>query len=215
MIEFEDEEIFKATHSSYVLVGAELGRYGMFFYLAVLYASLRILMTSRCHRQEDETSRWAMFVLLLGYLASNWLIDRSYHLEYFFLAGAVSAFHRRLGVEAGLLDQEWKNEEDEPEDHESDEPPPLPEADAQDYDPETEYNGPVLAYQTKQAGLLDEAISRPGDVDMAQASEALREEELTKLLYWRRPSIIDLLLVALFTKIVFDLWDHLLKIYFM
>jgi hypothetical protein len=50
---------------------------------------------------------------------------------------------------------------------------------------------------------------------MAQASEALREEELTKLLYWRRPSIIDLLLVALFTKIVFEIWDYLLKFYFM
>lgn len=196
IIEFEKEEVFKATHSSYVLVGAELGRNGMFFYLAVLYASLRILGTARCRREEDEASRRAMVVILLGYLGSGWLIDRSYHLEYFLLAGAVSAFHRRLGIEAGLVD-------------------PAGEVEPSEYDGRQTAADPAAADDGSIASDAADTIRTPAEVDTSEVAEEAVEQELTRFWYWRRFGAIDLLLVALFTKVVFDVWDHLLRIYFL
>lgn len=222
MIEYDGEEIFKATHSSYVLVGAELGPVGMFFFLGVLYASLRILVTARCHRFEDESSRRAMFVLLLGFMASSWLIDRSYHLEYFLLAGAVAALHRRLGVEAGILDPEGETPESEYEESEldselEDEAPPR--RWVEEEPPEwSVFQGPELAYQValpKAHGTAGSGvITGLEDVDTSSVAEAAIEEELTRRWFWRRLTIIDGLLIVLFTKIIFDIWDYLLRIYF-
>jgi hypothetical protein len=228
LIEFEDEQIEKATHSSYVLIGAELGRNGMFFYLAVLYAALRILVTARCYRQDDERSRKALFVLLLGYLFSSWLIDRSYHLEYFLLAGAVSSLHRRLGVETGVIEQESEVIEDEPDDEEEDEgkpetarPPELLLTQPAQLIPEP-MSGPALAYSTANVPAPIQASYDPGEqtftsigeVDTSEVAEQAIEEELRRRWFWHRIGILDVLLVLLFTKVVFEIWDYLLKTYF-
>lgn len=236
MIEFDNEEIFKATHSSYVLVGAELGPNGMFFYLAVLYACLRVLLTSRCHSQQDERSRRAMFVLLLGYLLSSWLIDRSYHLEYFLLAGAISGFHRRLGVEAKIIDPEGElTEEDYGYDEEEKGAPEAIETAAEEpvFYPNSQrlpvkpYSGPPLAYlhqsygsasvpaptKSSAASLDDQTFTAVADVDTSQMVQQAIEEELTRRWFWRRFGILDLALVVVFSKVVFELWDYALKVY--
>jgi len=229
LIIFDDEEISKATHSSYVLVGAELGRNGMFFYLAVLYASLRALLTSRCRSVEDERSRRAMFIILLAYLLSGWLIDRSYHLEFFLLAGAIAAFHRRLGVEAGALEPDTDDIDEEGRDLggadgaadedslEPDEPYEL-EKPWEEVDDSKPYSGPALAYTrpsahrpTRHGATIITSIE---DVDTSAVAEEAIQEELTRRSYWRRIGIIDVLLVLLFAKIVFELWDYVLKSYF-
>jgi len=213
---FEEEEIFKATHSSYVLVGAELGPHGMFFYLAVLFACLRAVISARCRRIEDERSRRILFALLLGYMISGWLIDRSYHLEYFLMAGAISGLYRRLGVEAGAVSPEGETEEreyadDEEEVFELEEPKSLP--------TKMTGAGPSLAFESKEDKNLPPALP-PGtiesleDVDSSQMVAAAVEEELAKRRYWSRIGILDILFILAFTKIVFAIWDYLLDSFF-
>lgn len=232
LIYFDNEEISKATHSSYVLVGAELGRFGMFFFLAVLFSSCRILLLSRPKRLEDERSRKAMFILLLAYLLSGWLIDRSYHMEYFLLAGAVAAYHRRLGIEAGILDPDTervmdeKYESEQSPEREDDEielteaAPPEPVAVADDGRSPARsphFSGPALAYSaTSSSPLLREegGFRSMSEVDTSAVAEQAIEEELAQRAYWRRFGIIDILLVVLCCKIVFEIWDYLLRIYF-
>ena len=46
-----------------------------------------------------------LMIVLVGYLISGWLIERPYHIEYFFIAGACAAFQRQR-----LLGEELRQE---------------------------------------------------------------------------------------------------------
>ncbi len=74
--------------------------------------------------------------------------------------------------------------------------------------------GPLLAYRTDSSKTDRGVIRAAGDVDTSELAEEAIEEELTRFWYWRRFTVIDALLVMLFTGLVFDVWDHLLQIYF-
>ncbi|MBE7497037.1 MAG: O-antigen ligase family protein [Verrucomicrobiaceae bacterium] len=87
----------KATHSSYVQVGADLGIQGMALYLLALWAAYRTTVhAARTCRDEDdrERSRRALMVLIIAYATSGWMINREYHTEYFLLIAAAAAMHR-------------------------------------------------------------------------------------------------------------------------
>jgi hypothetical protein len=63
--------------------------------------------------EADDRSRRVLVVLLFGYIVSGWMIDRSYHLEYFLMAGAIGALHRRVGTKAGAYDTDRDGDIDE------------------------------------------------------------------------------------------------------
>jgi hypothetical protein len=89
----------KATHGSYIQIGADLGKYGLFFYLLVLWCCLRTTLMKLPRDDEEEVlvrARACLFLLLAAGVASGWMIDRAYHMEYFLLAGACSAFYRQV-----------------------------------------------------------------------------------------------------------------------
>ena len=93
----------KATHSSYVQVGADLGKYGMVLYLAGFWCAFHTLLRLRSDVDQEERCRRVLFVLLLGTVASGWMINRQYHAEYFLLIALAGAMHRlRKGEELGL-----------------------------------------------------------------------------------------------------------------
>lgn len=89
--------IKKATHSSYVQVGADLGVNGLFIFLLALWASIRT--TLQIHRftvenDDKERCRRAAIVLIIAYAVSSWMINREYHTEYFLLIAVAAAMHR-------------------------------------------------------------------------------------------------------------------------
>jgi len=84
----------KATHSSYVHVGADLGRYGLFLYLACLWVALHTLLVFKTTNDTQERCRRVLLVFLTGYLISGWMINRQYHTEFFLLIAATAALHR-------------------------------------------------------------------------------------------------------------------------
>jgi hypothetical protein len=90
----------KATHGSYVNVGADLGYPGLFLFLAVLYCGVRTVLQARPPPDDAEAGRLqrALLSLIASYGASAWMIDRAYHTDFFFIAGAVAAFHRLMSV---------------------------------------------------------------------------------------------------------------------
>ncbi|MBL9114517.1 MAG: O-antigen ligase family protein [Verrucomicrobiaceae bacterium] len=94
LIEWEGETIPKATHSSYVKIGADLGSPGLLLYLSVMCVSIRTLLVHRGHTPRMRRSRDVLLALLSCYMLSGWMIDRAYHTEFFVLAGAIAAFHR-------------------------------------------------------------------------------------------------------------------------
>jgi hypothetical protein len=84
----------KATHSSYVRIGADLGYPGLFFFLLILWCNLRVLITLKTDSLDLERCRRMLFLILATYAVSGWMIDRSYHTEYFLLAACCAALHR-------------------------------------------------------------------------------------------------------------------------
>jgi len=92
----------KATHGSYIKIGADLGYPGLFFYLLIFAACLRT-MTLRIPSSEGDVlrkARDALFLSLAMAAFSGWMIDRAYHLEFFLLAGAISVYHRLLAQQS-------------------------------------------------------------------------------------------------------------------
>jgi len=86
----------KAPHSTFVAVGAELGKPGLFILVGILYACFRTLMTARTRDDEEERMRRVFFVLLLSFAVSSWMVDWSYRASFFMIVAAVAAFHRHL-----------------------------------------------------------------------------------------------------------------------
>lgn len=87
----------KATHASYVQIGADLGITGIGLFLLALWAAFRTtLQAHRLSRDDDgrERCRRAVMLLILAYAASGWMINREYHTEYFLLIALAAAIHR-------------------------------------------------------------------------------------------------------------------------
>lgn len=87
---------FKAPHSSYVEAGAEQGWVGLMFFVGVLYACFRTLLTLRMNDEAEERLRRVLLVLLVSYAASSWMIGWAYKNFFFLIVACVSAFHRHL-----------------------------------------------------------------------------------------------------------------------
>ena len=93
VIRWEGEDIPKATHSSYVKIGGDLGLPGLFLYLSVLCLGARTLLVWRAPDDRMEEQRRLLLTLLGCYAISGWMIDRAYHTEFFMITGAITAYH--------------------------------------------------------------------------------------------------------------------------
>lgn len=97
----------KAAHSSYVQIGAETGYVGFFLFLGILYCCLRTLVSARTQTDDEERIRRILFVLVVSYMISSWMVDFGYRPTFFMFAAATAAFHRHL---YGLNRPEEENE---------------------------------------------------------------------------------------------------------
>ena len=118
-IDWQGARIDKATHNSFVQIGADQGPVGLFLFVAVISCALRATLTLRTESEDLERCRRLLFALLVGYFVSGWMINRSYHTEFFLLMGAVTAFHKlareQRAAEAGIkldIDGNPQNEEE-------------------------------------------------------------------------------------------------------
>ena len=84
----------KASHSSYVQIGAELGYPGLCLFVGNLFLCLRTLTRAETKSIEEERVRRVLFVLLFSFVTSGWMVDFAYRATYFMIVGAVAAFHR-------------------------------------------------------------------------------------------------------------------------
>lgn len=87
-------DIPKGTHSSYVKVAADLGRYGLFLYVLCIWCGLRTTLSFRGETPQQERCRRLIFILISAYLMSSWVINRQYHTEYFLMLAAAASMHR-------------------------------------------------------------------------------------------------------------------------
>jgi hypothetical protein len=89
------ETVNLATHGSFVRTGADLGYPGLFLYLGLFYTGYRTLRLYRFTPKSDEFRiQSGVFVLLISYMVSCWVVDRAYHADFILLMALISAVHR-------------------------------------------------------------------------------------------------------------------------
>ena len=106
-----DHQYYKSAHSTYVQTGAELGWPGLLLFFLLIWANFRTLLTAKTQTDEQERVRRILFVLLLTYCVSGWMVDFAYRATFFMMSAAIGAFHRMLYQ----LNSEPVTEEPEPE----------------------------------------------------------------------------------------------------
>jgi hypothetical protein len=101
-----DHGFYKASHSTYVQTGTETGKIGMFLFLMVQWCNLRTLLFSKTRTDEQERIRRLLFVLVLSYMVSGWMVDFAYRATFFMFSAAVAAFHRHLHLSEAMAAEE-------------------------------------------------------------------------------------------------------------
>ena len=90
------ERYYKAAHGSFNQMGAELGFTGLALFFGMAWCSIRTLVTCKVSDVGEERVRRVLFVLLLTYLVSSWMVDYGYRATFFMFTAATAAFHRHL-----------------------------------------------------------------------------------------------------------------------
>jgi hypothetical protein len=181
MINWQGEIIPKGTHSSYVQIGADLGLYGLFLFVAGLWTACRSLVVAYPITITDdlrERCRRCGLILLSAYAVSSWMINRQYHTEYFLLIAVAASIHRLCQAEDALAKEE------------SAEPVPSEEVSAH----------VVLGVQVKGGQYLPAVV----------VSEVEDDSE-EKRPFWRRLDLKDLAASMGLTWLVLAIWDYVLE----
>lgn len=209
-IETEDYGLIrKATHGSYVNVGADLGYIGLMLFVGILYANGRTLLQTHVEPEHVEQERCQRLLLSLtaSFAASAWMIDRAYHTDYFILAGAVAAFHRLMTLpQVEDANAEGGNE-------------PIPEfADfaglttLAGHLPQLAGMGSAAALPMSSIVLSEAAVSPRGIPARVDSVEAIGDDDARPSfgLKWRRLQGIDIVCMVGLLFAVDRIWQYLM-----
>lgn len=182
MITWEGETIPKATHSSYVQVGADLGLYGLFLFVAALWCALHTLLSAYRFTSLDdrrERCRRVSMIMVIAYAVSSWMINREYHTEYFLIIAVAAAIHRLCQAEAS---------------HEA--------------DSALEYGEQNLP----EGGMLNLALNAQIGNGIVLPQLVIQElpEETEFRRFWKRFGVLDVAASAVLTWCVIYIWDYVL-----
>lgn len=196
-VEFHKEHhYFKAAHSSYVNIGGELGRVGLFLFLGVLYCCLRTLFFAKTENVGEERVRRILFALLVSYMVSSWMVGWSNRGILFLMVGAIAAFHRlMLGA-----DQPAEQKQTRP--HIEFTPAPG----IGRWQP-ARVVAPALAYASQLAVPVSAPSAKLEDTIIEVKSAAVRQPGIL----WNRITILDLLLMLAFMVATIRFWGYIMN----
>lgn len=211
----------KATHSSYVQVGADLGVNGMFIYLLALWVSFRTtFLIHRFTRENDdkERCRRAAMVLIIAYAVSSWMINREYHTEYFLLIAVAAAMHRLHKAEEQIVQRSETAGLASAGCSDNQAIGPAPSAGSADI------LSPGVLTPADQLDSLLRAVESDKKTDAARVTDykalsAYAEMPVKKIdavavqgkQTWNRIDILDLAAGAALTWLVIYIWEYILK----
>lgn len=185
----------KAPHSTYVCTGAELGKPGLFLFLGILYCCLRTTMSAKTKNAEEERIRRMLFVLVISFVVSSWMVDFEYRPTFFMFAAAIAAFHRHL---LGMLEQKEEDAE------ELEMPTSVPVWHPTQFLPQ-----PVLAGTLSDSTLAHHAL--PIEPSATSAPLPSESEPSGIAWNWNRIGLFDIAAVSVITWVFIRLWIYAIE----
>jgi len=192
----------KSPHSSYVHIGGEEGEPGLFLFLGIIYCCLRTVVTAKTTSVAEERVRRLLFVLLICYVVSSWMVGQAWRATFFLMAAAIAAFHRHL------LAQET------PETEEAKEAAAARKRESL-LTPALRLTPLQPAYVTSQMSVAMTGItaSLPGTLTgsgtrVAELKSAAEKPEVKGL--WNRITWVDLVFVLLITYATIRFWSYII-----
>lgn len=186
---------YKAPHSSYVEAGAEQGFIGLMFFVGVLYATLRTLLTAKITDPEEERLRRVLVVLLVSFAASSWMIGWAYKTFFYLIAACGSAYYRHL-QERVLQETEAAAAQ---EDAKALLPAPVPLLGA--------VGAPAGAAAALRTGTGLESLA----LAPAPAAPAGAAEDKPRPKFWYHLGLLDVALIWLGTHAVIRIWAYVVQ----
>jgi O-antigen ligase len=209
---WEGEYVQKATHSSYIQIGAALGKPGLLLYMGMLWCGLRGILFAPVRTEQERRVQGMLYAIYVPFCLSNWMIDRAYHTEFFTLLAAVSAFHRVVGLRLPtMLAGEQLGKAPKPAFHfGSWAPPALHPAG------ESAAAGPVYACIDERQKLWDRGGARFSPVlDAPVAPHPAVSEETDEKVRpkkpWRRIGIVDMIMAYVLYRVIVEAWEYIMK----
>ena len=195
----KDHGYYKASHSTYVQTGSELGKIGMFLFLMVLWCNLRTLIFSKTKTVEQERIRRLLFVLVAGYMISGWMVDFAYRATFFMFSAAIAAFHRHLHLGEQMAAEMIEDERVEEKPWQKRKLRPEPVA-APIEEPEPIPTPIVMALPTD--------YSRKPWLRRNAAEEIRPEDERPAKPFWNKIGVLDIVVVLIMVKLTDMIWVY-------
>lgn len=209
----------KASHSSYVQIGTELGYGGLFLFVGILYCCFRTLIRVRTESETEERIRRVLLIMLVSYTVSSWMIGWGMHLVLYVIAGSIAAFQRLMDEKVEKQIEDFK-ETVQYGISESTQTTLIPVPVGQNYEPSLK---PVAQAQLQPLVPAVSAVSANTNsilpvsttnilaIPAPDSENNVDVENQIKKKIWRRPRILDVVLICFFTYLVVWFWQFVIK----
>ncbi|MBT6464027.1 MAG: hypothetical protein HOK49_16025 [Opitutae bacterium] len=150
-----------ANHGSYNEIGTNAGQIGLFLYLGLLYLSMRVLLLAKPRSIREDRVQRLLFIFVVSFAISAWVIDWAYRATYFFTAATVASFHRLMiksrerDLSVDNEDGQILEEEDIPEEQQALSMGPMPSSYPTGTKSKQEEQSTGYGIQWKRVGFFD------------------------------------------------------------
>lgn len=194
----------KSPHSSYIHIGAEEGEPGLFLFMGIIYCCLRTVLTAKTTTVAEERVRRLLFVLLICYVLSSWMVGQAWRATFFLMVAAIAAFHRHLLAQESPETEEAKEAEAERK-REALLSPALRLTPLQP----AYLSGPMAVTMTSMTATLPGTLTATG-TRVAGLKAKPKEEEPVKKGIWNRITWVDILFALGFTYATIRFWSYII-----
>lgn len=192
----------KSPHSSYIHIGAEEGEPGLFLFMGIIYCCLRTVLTAKTTTVAEERVRRLLFVLLICYVVSSWMVGQAWRATFFLMVAAIAAFHRHLLAQETPETEEAKEAEAERK-REALLAPALRLTPLQP----AYLTGPMAVAMTRMTAALPGTLTGSGPSVAALRSEPKEEP---KKGMWNQITWVDIVFVLAFTYATIRFWSYVI-----
>ena len=187
---YKKNHYWKAPHSSYVRVGTEQGMVGLFLFLGILYCCAHTLVFAITTSDAEERVRRTLFVMLVSYAVSSWMVGWSDRCTFFLMVAAIGAFHRHLLSHADVPEVE----------------------DNSPAQPRITFATPAVPQLTApvQTPATTRGIIGVPTTEIVVESGSKAEAKLAALALWNRVGWLDLVLIGVLTYCTIEFWGYIM-----